>query len=186
MSDELGKRGRALEDAFFNKQNEALLEKLRAKEQAAKRKQGLAEATGITDEAVLDELVTAGVEPTTLTALALAPLVLLAWRDGKLEERERGAILHAAKEEGIAPGSAPYQLLDKWMADRPGDSLIDAWKGYVGALRTSLPPASYAALRKDILDRTAHVARSAGGFLGFNSVTKEEKEILARLKAILD
>ncbi len=185
MSDELEKRRRALEEAFFNKYNDDLLVKLRAKEAATQKKQGLAAKTGISDERVLDDLVGAGVEPETLAALALAPLILLAWRDGVLETREREAILRAADEQGVSHTSTAYQLLEKWLAERPGEELVAAWKGYVEALRTNLSPAAYAALRKDIVDRTSKVARSAGGFLGFGSVTKQEKELLARIEAIL-
>jgi len=185
MSEELEKRRRALEEAFFNKYNEELLAKLRAKEAAKQKKQGLAAKTGISDERVLDDLIGAGVEPETLAALALAPLILLAWRDGVLEERERGAILRAADEQGLAHTSTAYQLLEKWLNERPGDELVAAWKGYVEALRKNLSASAYAALREDIVARTRNVARSAGGFLGFARVTKEEKELLARIEAIL-
>ena len=185
MSDELEKRRRALEEAFFNKYNEQLLAKLRAKEAAKQKKQGLAAKTGISDERVLDDLIAAGVEPETLAALSLAPLILLAWRDGVLEERERGAILRAADEQGLPHTSTAYQLLEKWLHERPGDELVAAWKGYVAALRVNLSARAYAALREDIVARTRKVARSAGGFLGFARVTKEEKELLARIEAIL-
>jgi len=185
MTDELERRRRALEEAFFNKYNDELLAKLRAKALAAEKKRGLAEKTGISDEKVLDDLLAAGVEPEALAALALAPLVLLAWRDGVLEARERAAILHAAKEQKLEPASSAYQLLEKWLDARPGDELIAAWKGYVHALKEHLSAPAYAALKKDILERTRAVARSAGGFLGFMKVTKEEKEILARIEAVL-
>ena len=185
MSDELERRRRALEEAFFNKYNDELLAKLRAKEAAEKRKRGLAAKTGISDEKVLDDLVSAEVEPETLAALALAPLILLAWRDGVLQDRERGAILRAANEQGVAPGSTAYELLERWMNERPGDELIAAWTGYVGALRDHLSAPAYAALRSDILDRTRNVARAAGGFLGFNRVTQDEQALLATIEDIL-
>ena len=185
MSDELEKRRRALEEAFFTKYNEELLAKLRAKEQAKQKKQGLAAATGISEEKVLDDLLAAGVEPETLAALALAPLVLLAWRDGVLTDRERSAILRAADEQGMSHSSTAYQLIEKWLKERPGDELVAAWKGYVEALRKNLSAPAYAALRKDILDRTTKIARSAGSYLGFSRVTKEEKVLLARIEAIL-
>ena len=185
MADELDKRRRALEEAFFNKYNDDLLAKLRAKEAAKQKKVGLAAKTGISDEGVLDDLISAGVEPDTLAALALAPLVLLAWRDGVLADRERGAILRAADEQEFAKTGTAHQLLEKWLDQRPGDELVAAWKGYVGALRKNLSPPAFAALREDILSRTRKVSRTAGGFLGFARVTTEEKELLARIEAIL-
>ncbi len=185
MSEDLDKRRRALEEAFFNKYNEELVAKLRDKERAAKEKEELAEATGITDPKVLDDLRGLGVRATTLAALAIAPLVLLAWRDGKLDARERGAILRAAEEQKMDQTSHGYQLLEKWLEERPGDDLVAAWKGYVSALRGHLPEPAFAALRADILARTHAVAQAAGGFLGLNRVSKEEKELLARIEEAL-
>jgi len=185
MPNELERRRRALEDAFFNKYNEELLAKLRAKEEAKHKKHGLAAKTGIKDEKVLDDLLGAGVEPETLAALALAPLVLLAWRDGVLTDHERAAILRAADEQGVPHTSTAYHLIEKWLDERPGDELVAAWKGYVEALRRNLSPEAYAALRKDILDRTRAVARSAGSFLGITRVSEEAKELLARIEKIL-
>ena len=82
-----------------------------------------------------------------LLASSLAPLVLLAWRDGVLEDRERSAILRAADEQGVSHSGTAYQLLEKWLNERPGDELVAAWKGYVAALRTNLSAPAYAALR---------------------------------------
>ena len=185
MPDELERRRRALEEAFFNKYNEELLAKLRAKEAAKHMRHGLAAKTGISDEKVLDDLLGAGVEPETLAALALAPLVLLAWRDGALTDPERAAILRAADEQGLAHTSTAYQLIEKWLKERPGDELVAAWKGYVEALRKNLSAAAYAAVRKDILERTRAVARSASGFLGITRVSDEAKELLRRIEEIL-
>jgi len=185
MTDELDKRRRALEEAFFNKYNDELVAKLREKEVAAKEKRDLAEATGIQDEKVLDDLRNLGVRATTLAALAIAPLVLLAWRDGRLDKHERGAILRAAEEQKMDRTSYGYQLLEKWLESRPGDELVAAWKGYVGALRSHLPEPAFAALRKDILTRTRAVAEASGGFLGLKRVSQEEKELLRRIEEAL-
>lgn len=185
MTEELEKRRRALEEAFFNKYNEELLAKLREKDQAAKDRRELSEATGITDDKILDELRGLGVRATTLAALAIAPLVLVAWRDGKMEKHERLAILRAAEEQKMDRTSPGFQLLEKWLENRPGDELVAVWKGYIGALRSHLPAASFDALRKDILDRTHAVARSAGGFLGLIRTSKEEKELLRRIEEAL-
>jgi hypothetical protein len=185
MADELEKRGRALEEAFFNKQNEALLAKLRAQE-AAKRKKGELEAsTGVHDARVLDELLAAGVEPETVAALALAPLVLVAWRDGQVSERERGAVLRAAEQHGVEPSSTAFGLVEKWLANRPGPELLEAWSGYVAALRAKLSKDAFAALRADVLTRTREVAKIAGGILGVRSVSKGEKELIAEIEAAL-
>jgi hypothetical protein len=185
MSDELHKRGRALEEAFFTKQNEELLAKLRAQEAAARKKHELSQVTGITDSGLLEALAVDGVEPDAMAALALAPIVLLAWRKGKVEPSERNAILRAAEQRGVKQGSSQWKLVEGWLDHRPHASLRPAWEAYVHALRAKLSPSDYAALRDDIVKRAREVARVAHGFLGFTSVSATEKEFLAELEAAL-
>ncbi len=185
MPDDLEKRGRALEEAFFNKENEKLLAKLRAQEAAKQKKSDLAASTGIEDPEVLAELFEVGVEPGTLAALSLAPLVLMAWRDGKIETHERGAILRAAEQRGLKSGTTAYQLVEKWLDQRPSAELRPAWEAYAKSLRARLPKDAYATLRNDIVKRTREVARAAGGILGIATVSKEEKKLLAEIEAAL-
>jgi len=185
MTDELDRRRQALEGAFFNKYNEELLAKLRAKDAAKRKKHELAAATGLHDEKVLDDLLAAGIEAQTLAALSIAPLVFMAWRDGKLEDSERAAVLRAADEQGLKADSTAHKLIDGWLARNPGPELVAAWKGYVTALHANLPPAAYAAMRKDILERTRKIMRAAGGYLGWVHSSAQEKELLKRMEEIL-
>lgn len=185
MSDELHKRGRALEDAFFNKQDEALLAKLRAQQDAERKKGEIAGATGIRDSKILDTLVGQGVGPDALAALAIAPIVLMAWRKGRVEPSERSAILRAVEARGVHQGSHSWTLVESWLDRRPDPSLRPAWEAYVKALKESVSPAEFAALREDIVTRAREVARSAGGFLGVATVSAEEKRFIATLEAAL-
>ncbi len=75
MADDfLGDRKKALEESFFAKENERLLENLRAEKAKLAAKEALAEASQIRDESVLDSLVELGIGPDTWTALSLIPL----------------------------------------------------------------------------------------------------------------
>lgn len=185
MSDELHKRGRALEEAFFSKQDEQLLGKLRAQE-TAQRKQGeLAGATGIRDSDVLQLLVSQGVGPEALTALVIVPIVLMAWRKGRVEPSERSAILRAAEARGLHQGGPGWKLVESWLDRRPDTRLRPAWEAYVKALKDKISPADYAALREDLVTRARDVARAAGGFLGIATVSADEKQFIAMLEAAL-
>jgi len=185
MSDEFQRRGHALEEAFFNKQSRELLAKLRTQEEEKQRKADLAAATGIEDASLLDELLAAGIEGSTLTALLLAPLVLMAWVEGRIETHERGAILRAAEERGLGQGTLAFQLIESWLDTRPSPALQMAWEGYVKILRSKLPESCYDEMRKEILAGTQRVARAAGGILGVLTVSKTEKALLAKIEAAL-
>ena len=185
MSTELEKRGRALEDAFFNKRDDELLAKLRAQE-AERRKQGeLAGATGIRDSKILAELVAIGISPDSLLAFALAPIIVMAWLKGKIEPAERNAILRAAEGRGVNQGQPGWQLIESWLHHRPSSALRPAWDAYAHALREKLPPADFAKLREDIVRRAREVAHAAGGFLGIGSMSADEKRFIEELEKVL-
>lgn len=187
MSDDfLGDRRMALEEAFFRKENEKHLAELRAELAAKKSKEELRTASGVTDEAALDHLVELGVSGHTLAALSLVPLIHVAWADGKMDEREREAVLMAASGKGIEPDSAGHRLLAGWLARPPEPVLFDAWRAYIKELASSLVPGQRGLLKSQILAFAQTVAESAGGFLGMKSVSAAEKAALAEIEAAFD
>jgi len=187
MSEEfLGDRKKALEEQFFRKQNEAQLAKLRTQQQAAAQKAELAHACGISDEAVLSQLLALGIQPETVVALGLVPLVQVAWVDGELSESERKAVLSAATSvAGLSPGSAPFDLLQSWLSTRPKPALFEAWSAYTRALCESLGENERHQLRDEILGRARRVAEAAGGILGLGSkISPSEAQLLAELAKV--
>ena len=183
MADEfLGERRRALEDAFFAKQNQKLLEDMRSKREAETQKQALAATSGVRDDAVLDALVAADITPQTIVALSLVPLVAVAWADGRIDSRERSAVLDAADQAGLQRASVPRELVETWLEERPPSELLETWKTYIGALRESLDPVTYHALHTEILAFARRVAEAAGGLLR-GKVSADEERVLAELDA---
>ena len=176
-------RQRALEDVFFVQQNQALRRSLKEAEEKNSKKDALAAASGVTDDAVLEKLVALGMDASTLAALTLAPLVLVAWADGTMHEKEREAALSAAAEVGVEKGSASHQLLERWLSTKPPPQLLAAWTDYVHAITPTLSEQRKQQLKADLLDRAHKVAGAAGGILGVGSKTSSvEKEMLARLE----
>src|SRR3712207_4124930 len=151
-------RERALEDAFFARHDQALLQRLRAADDEKSRRQALAAAAGISDEALLDRLMALNLNPGTLVAMTFAPLVLVAWADGAMDTREKEAVLAAAKEAGLEQHPESRQLLDDWLRKQPPRELADAWIAYVKSVSASLTPEARVSLRSEILGRTRRVA----------------------------
>lgn len=178
-------RGRALEEAFFRKQHEQQLARLREQQERAEARDALCAASGITDDMeLIDRLVDLGIRAETLAALTLIPLVEVAWADGKMEPREREAVLRGAQSSGLEPGSPSYGLLEIWTQDRPAPDLMQTWRDYIAALCAELTSEQRAHLEQRILGRARAVAEAAGGFLGLgNKVSAEEERVLAELRA---
>ena len=179
----LPERERALENEFFYRVDEKLREQLREKLRAERTRAQLAAETGICDEAVLNDLVESGITTETLMALALVPLVQVAWADRVMDNREKDAILKAAASKGHEPQSPSYQLLEQWLSERPSENLMRCWKEYVKALCRTMTPEKVQALRDELLAHARDVAESAGGILSIGAISQEEQAVLDELTA---
>lgn len=183
MEDSLHERGKSMEDAFFRQRDEELLRRLRSELDRQGARQVLAQVTGIRDESVLDQIISQKVNHETLLCFSLVPLVAVAWADGVIQDQERQAIARAARENGIAEGSAAAALLDAWLAARPPTGLVESWKAYVHALRGVIDQTAFHQLRNSVLQRTEDVASAAGGILGFAAVSESERRVLEDLRS---
>ncbi len=181
-SDILGDRSKALEDSFFARQNEKLLRELRAKRDARAQGDALSAASGITDEAVLQQLMACDLSCETLAALSVVPLVEVAWADGHVHEKERSALLTGATKAGLVEAGAAYQLFESWLAERPDPRLLETWMEYVAELSKMFTPEAKRALSRDLLSRARAVAEAAGGFLGLGKISSSEQAVLTELE----
>lgn len=184
MSNEfLGDRKKALEDSFFAKENAKLLTRLREERKKKEAREGLEEMSGIDDPELLDKLASLGLEPDTWTALSLVPLVEVAWADGRMDAKEREAVLAAAEAGGIISGSPSWLLLEDWLSRRPDGRLLEAWGEYTVAICAELRPPAREALKSEILGRARRVAEATGGILGLgNRIGPEEETMLRELE----
>jgi hypothetical protein len=181
--DLMDERRSALEDEFFHKEDQQKLAAMKDKLAAQATKDELRKVSGMTDDDVLDKLVGLGLSGKTVAALSLVPLIYVAWADGTIQDNERDAILHGAQGKGLEAGSAGHELLSSWLAKQPGDSLFEAWEGYIGSLIAQLNDEQTRLLKKQVVNFASLVAGSAGGFLGVGKVSGAETKALARIEA---
>ncbi len=183
MSSELLEdRRKALEEAFFRKESDRLRARLQEKRDREARKKALGEASGIHDDDLLSRLIAIGIEAETVAALSLVPLVQVAWADGKMDERERDAILRGARTSGIEEGSASDGMLELWTRERPPAELMSAWKSYIGEVLQELSAEQRWRLEETLIGRARAVAEAAGGFLGIAKISSPEESVLEEMK----
>lgn len=139
------------------------------------------QATQITSNRVLMELIDCGVRAESLNILTLVPLVHVAWSNGRIEHEERLAILEAAAQVGVRADSPGFVLLNGWLCCRPHRTLIRTWKDYVGAIQKLLSPDAYKALHLSTVNRARTVAEASGGILGFLRVSRAEEDAIQEL-----
>jgi uncharacterized tellurite resistance protein B-like protein len=174
---------RDLENMFFIKEDQKLIEKLRALKKLGETKEELSRISGIKNDVVLQKLVDLNVRPETLASITLVPLVEVAWADGTVDEAERNAVLKAVEHLGFASGSTDYELVLQWMTHKPSPALLEAWVHYIAGLCEELSEEERTRLKEDLLGHTREVAMTSGGFLGLgNKISKEEAAVLSRLE----
>ncbi len=179
----LAKRGRVLEEEFFHKENLRLLEQLRQIKRMEESKEALAEASGISDDAILQSLLDLHIDVQTLAALALVPLIEVAWADDYLDEKEKKAILEAAHASGLEKGQVAYQVLESWLTRQPKPKLLATWVEYIRELRGQLSEEEQKSLQTSLLGRARSVAEASGGYLGLGfKVSKTEAAVLTTLE----
>lgn len=179
-------RAKTLEDAFFLKQDQILMEQLHLMEKMKETMESLSRVSGITNRDVLQKLVDLNIPPDLVASLALVPLVEVAWADGEMDEKEKAAML---KAEGtiFANNSPDMAVLKCWMEHRPDAELLEAWKHYIKGLCEQMTPKQKADLKSEVVGHARQVAQAAGGFLGLgNKISKAEQTMLDQLDAAFD
>lgn len=179
-------KAKALEDSFFAKENERILQELRKATAREEKKKEFREYLNIDNDEVLDALVELAVEPETLVAFTLVPLVEVAWADGEIQEKEREAILKAAVDRGVEKDSPTCKLLSNWLTTPPDPQLLDIWKGYIDELKSSLGERTRAHMKSSVIGNARAIAEAAGGFLGVASISAAEKKKLDELEWAFD
>ena len=181
----LRQSGKALEDSFFAKENTRLLEQLK-KKQAEEAKRRAFRDANIKSEELIDALIALEIDVAAIAALSVFPLVAVAWADGEIQAKEREAIMKAAEDGWIEPGSANYELLENWLKKKPGRELMAAWKEYAHAIEERLDSVVGNELKNRLMTRTTAIAKAAGGFLGLGSISKAEQAVLDELEHALE
>ena len=184
MSDPVNERGSLMESLFFKRQDQALLQRLRDQRKDQELREQLSDVSGLKDAAALDALIHVGVTADSMTALAMIPLVVVAWADREMQDSEKAAILSAAESTGIGKDSPANELLATWLDHSPSGELLDAWKSYIAAVKESIDASVFNQLKTSVLSTAKTVAESAGGILGFGSkISDAEKKVLDDLSS---
>lgn len=179
--DDLSPHAQALEDAFFSADDPRLSESLHELKLLSETTGLLSEVTGIVDADLLARLAEMGVTPATATGLALVPLVVLAWADGRAEEAERRSIVEGL-EHILFFHTIHRDIVEVWLSQRPPETLFDAWEAYACRVVSGLTERQIDALGAEIVRRAKAVASAAGRVLGLGGATRAEKAFLERVE----
>jgi hypothetical protein len=180
--DSIKGRAKQAEEEYFRRKEQELVAKLKERSERESRRRGLAEAVGVSDDAILAAIEEMGFSRDVVVVLHLFPLVAVAWADGELSDAERAKIVEAARAWGIAPGTPADARLEEWLRERPDRVTTDRALRLIRdilAFRTLDHGDDY---RTNILGMCEAVAGAAGGFLGLGSkVSIAERGVIERI-----
>jgi hypothetical protein len=177
--DSFKERERAQEEGYFRAQDAKLIEKLREDARLEEIVLALAERLQVDNPELLRRVIALGVTLDTGPAFLLAPLVQVAWAEGKITDRERETVLRLAVARGVEEGSPAYAQLLKWLQERPSDNLFDTAMEVIRGGLALLPPGEREERLKRLVQACHEVAEASGGLakvLGLGSGVSDEEE----------
>jgi hypothetical protein len=184
MSDIFDDRKKALEEEYFRKREQELIEKLKQRARAAAEREGLAEAAGVTNEQILEAFREMGLDRETVALLHFIPLLEVAWSDGSVSAKERTGILEMARARGIMEGSPAHRKLLGWLGNRPDSVLFGRAKTVMHDLLASMSEDKRQVASRDLVAACEEIAAASGGILGLGSRTStEERAVIERVAA---
>jgi uncharacterized tellurite resistance protein B-like protein len=180
--DAFAEREHWLEEEYFRKRNQELIDKIRQQQALEAERQHMAEMIGVHDQDLLEALQDLGFHEDNLQLLHIVPLVQVAWADDSIADYERDRILRFAHIRGIEPGSRAYQQLVQWLTVEPPQAFFENTLHAISAIMATLPPAEREASRKDLINYCTQIAASVGRrLLGLPELPKEEREIIKHI-----
>ena len=191
MSDILKDRERAFEADYFRKQDEKLLAKMRERAALQEVAKALADKLRVDDTQLLRGVVELGLTSETGAAILLAPLVQVAWAEGKVTPAEREVVLDVARSRGVLPGTPPYAQVETWLRERPSDGLFETAMEVMKVAASVLPQGEREERIREVVAACRRVAEASGGglarLLGMSSaaVSQNEAAVLEAITAKL-
>lgn len=85
----------------------------------------LAAKLRVDDAELLRRVTDLGLDRDTAPAILLAPLMQVAWAEGRVTDAERATVLELAASRGITPGTPAHDTLLAWLQQRPSDALFE-------------------------------------------------------------
>ncbi|MDX1927287.1 MAG: hypothetical protein SFV81_12265 [Pirellulaceae bacterium] len=179
-------RGQALEEAFFFRMDQELIEQLSRRLQREEKIRLFASATGIRDRKHLEMLADSGFELSTLTAFIWVPLLFVAWADGSADDMEKGVISEVLATKGISKSTTSMMLEHEWFRKRPTEELWQVWAEFSTATLQTLDAEVRDKLIKEMIGLCRVVAHASGGVMGLGKISASEAKVIDRVTRTLE
>ena len=180
--DKFAQREHWLEEEYFGRKNQELIEKLRERREREADRQKMAEMMGVDDQEVLEALQDLGYTSETIMLLHIVPLVEVAWAEGGAADREREMIFKIAKARGVQPGSVAHEMLSHWLENKPSERFFENSLRAIRVIFDLLPEDQRKAGRRDLISYCAQIASAvSSGIFGPGGISDDERALIAHI-----
>ena len=187
--DALGGKKRKLEEEYFRKRDQELLDRMRRAAAARQARHDLEERTGLHDPELLNELEALGFTPDTIVLLPLVPLIQVAWSEGGVSKAEHNQIAALARQRGISDGSPADLQLKEWLDRRPHPHVFEGATRLIRAMLAAGSQEMHDLTADDLVKYCEAIAHASGGilggFMGIGTVSAEERAAMEQIAARL-
>lgn len=176
----------AQEEAFYRDVDNLLIGRMQVQADSEEAKRALAKVAKLKDAKLIDQLARLGVTPEALLVMQMVPIVLIAWANHGVDDRERQYVLAQARRFGISERSEADAMLEHWLDHRPPVLVFDAWRRFMRHELSSMSLRTRERLVSMMKEQMTGVARCSGGFLGFRRVSTNEQKLIQAINKVLD
>ncbi|MBM64957.1 MAG: hypothetical protein CMH55_01830 [Myxococcales bacterium] len=163
------------ENEHFVKSNSDALEAMRLRKKARE----MGEATGVTDEDLINHLVELGIDVETVRILHLVPMIQVAWANGHIDQEERALIELAAQGRGVNERPKARALLTEMLSRPPTADLCNTALDFCRLVLTA--EGDDGSGIENLQELALRVAEAHGGFFGIGAVTDSERRALEQI-----
>jgi len=180
--DIFAERERWLEEEYFRRKNQELIDRIHQQQQLEIERQHMAETIGVNNQDLLEALQNLGYHEDTIQLLHIVPLVQVAWAKNSIADYERSRILRFAQLRGIQPGTRAYEQLSHWLTEKPSNRFFEDSLHAIGIVFATLPPEEREANRHDLIAFCTQIASSVGRrLLALPELSAEERALIAHI-----
>lgn len=158
-------RAQGEESAYFRQQDAKLLDSLRKRAPLDEIAKAIGEKLELDNPELLERVRKLGLKAETAPALFLAPLVQVAWAEGKISRDEQDAVLRLTLARGLEADTPAYSQILEWLAVRPSDAIFDTAVDVLKYGFAVLPEAEREDRIKRVVEACHEVAAASGGGL---------------------
>ena len=181
-------RERASEEEYARKRDAELIQKMREKAALEEVASALGKALQVENPELVRRVIELGIQPGTGAALLLAPLVQVAWAEGKVTDKEREVVFRLAASRGVEKESTSGAQLAAWLDRRPSDAVFATALDVIKAGIAHLTPQERAGRIDEYAKACREVSEASGGLskaFGGSGVSSEERSVLDQVTAAL-